>query len=41
MTILIIEEEKAEMSNYMHKFFDSLPCDYKKKKDESKKLILI
>ena len=36
MNILIIEEEKAEKSNFMHKYFDNLPQECKKKRDESK-----
>jgi len=36
MKILIIEEDKAEKSSFMHKFYDNLPQECKKKKDESK-----
>ena len=36
MKILIIEEDKAEKSSFMHKFYDNLPLECKKKKDESK-----
>jgi hypothetical protein len=36
MNILIIEEDNAEKSSFMHKFYDNLPLECKKKKDESK-----
>jgi hypothetical protein len=34
-SIFVFEEEKAEKSNFIHKFYDTLPDESKTKKEES------